>query len=184
MAQKKKQPSAEKQKFEQKEKSSASKYGIIALVIIVAGFLVYNNFIKKDTSEMHYYKFKKEGELTISDSLGNDKVKIDVEIADDDYSRQLGLMNRKDMGENQGMLFIFNEERMQSFWMLNTLFSLDMIFINKDNRIVTIHKNTTPLSQQSYPSTKPALFVLEVVGGFSDNHNIKDGDVVHWINTK
>ena len=184
MAQKKKHSSGEKQNTEQKEKSSTPKYGIIALVIIVAGFFIYNNFIKEDSSEMHYYKFKKEGELTISDSLGNSKVKIDIEIADDDYSRQLGLMNRKDMEENQGMIFIFDEERVQSFWMLNTLFSLDMIFINKENRIVTIHKNTTPLSQQSYPSSKPALFVLEVVGGFSDNHNIKVGDVVHWIKTK
>lgn len=184
MAQKKKQSSTEKQKPEQKEKSSTPKYGIIAVVIIVAAFFIYNNFIKNDNPEMQYYKFTKEGELTISDSLGNNKVKIDIEIADDDYSRQLGLMNRKDMEENQGMIFIFNEERMQSFWMLNTLFSLDMIFINKNNQIVTIRKNTTPLSQQSYPSTKPALFVLEVVGGFSDNHNIKEGDVVHWIGTK
>ena len=183
MAQKKKQ-STEKQSAEQKDKSSTPKYGIIAVVIIVAGFFIYNNFIKKDSSEMHYYKFKKEGELTISDSLGNNKAKIDIEIADDDYSRQLGLMNRKGMEDNQGMIFIFDEERMQSFWMLNTLFSLDMIFINKENRIVTIQKNTTPLSQQSYPSTKPALFVLEVVGGFSDNYNIKEGDVVHWITTK
>ena len=183
MAQKKKQ-STEKQSAEQKEKSSTPKYGIIAVVIIVAGFFIYNNFIKKDSSEMHYYKFKKEGELTISDSLGNNKAKINIEIADDDYSRQLGLMNRKGMEDNQGMIFIFDEERMQSFWMLNTLFSLDMIFINKENRIVTIQKNTTPLSQQSYPSTKPALFVLEVVGGFSDNYNIKEGDVVHWITTK
>ena len=183
MAQKKKQ-STEKQSAEQKEKSSTPKYGIIAVVIIVAGFFIYNNFIKKDSSEMHYYKFKKEGELTISDSFGNNKAKIDIEIADDDYSRQLGLMNRKGMEDNQGMIFIFDEERMQSFWMLNTLFSLDMIFINKENRIVTIQKNTTPLSQQSYPSSKPALFVLEVVGGFSDSHNIKEGDVVHWITTK
>ena len=183
MAQKKKQ-STEKQSAEQKVKSSTPKYGIIAVVIIVAGFFIYNNFIKKDSSEMHYYKFKKEGELTISDSFGNNKAKIDIEIADDDYSRQLGLMNRKGMEDNQGMIFIFDEERMQSFWMLNTLFSLDMIFINKENRIVTIQKNTTPLSQQSYPSSKPALFVLEVVGGFSDNNNIKVGDVVHWITTK
>ncbi len=184
MAQKKKQSTTEKQNTEQKEKSSTPKYGIVAVVIIIAGFFIYNNFLKNDSSKMQYHKFNKEGELTISDSLGNDKTKIDIEIADDDYSRQLGLMNRKDMKQNQGMLFIFDQETMQSFWMLNTLFSLDMIFINKDNQIVTIHKNTTPLSQQSYPSTKPALFVLEVVGGFSDNHNIKEGDVVHWIESK
>ncbi len=184
MAQKKKSVRQEKQEEKQKKNDSFQKYGIAAVAVIIAAFFVYNNFIKNNTPEMHYYKFTKEGELTFSDSSGKDKAKIDIEIADDDYQRQLGLMNRQNMEDNQGMLFIFPEERMQSFWMLNTLFSLDMIFINRNKEIVSIQKNTQPLSQQSYPSSKPALYVLEVVGGFSDNHNIKEGDVVHWINTR
>ena len=88
------------------------------------------------------------------------------------------------MGENHGMLFIFPAERYQSFWMLNTLFSLDMLFINSKKEIVTIHKNTTPLSQQSYPSSKPAIYVLEVVAGYTDKFNIKEGDKIYWIGTK
>jgi uncharacterized membrane protein (UPF0127 family) len=92
-------------------------------------------------------------------------------------------MNRESMEEKQGMLFIFPQERFQSFWMLNTLFSLDMLFINKEKEIVTIHKNTTPLSQQSYPSSKPALYVLEVNAGFTDKYNIKEGDKVFWMGT-
>lgn len=130
---------------------------------------------------MHYYKFKKEGELTFTDSVGNQIIKIDVEIADNDYERQLGLMNRQSMEEMQGMLFIFPEERFQSFWMLNTLFSLDILFINSNKEIVTIHKNTTPLSEQSYPSSKPAIYVLEVNAGFCERHNIKLGDKIYWI---
>jgi uncharacterized membrane protein (UPF0127 family) len=167
------------------KKSPAKKFGVIILILALLGFLIINNFLKNGNgSEVKYYTFTKEGELVFSDSLGNQKIKIDLEIADTEYERQLGLMNRKSMAENQGMLFIFNEERLQSFWMLNTLISLDIIFVNKEKKIVTIHKNTTPLSQQSYPSSEPAIFVVEVVGGFCDKNNIVSGDKISWMGTR
>lgn len=153
----------------------------IALIALAVIFIFLLNNCGEETSEMKFYSFKKEGELTFTDSAGNQIIKIDIEIADNDYERQLGLMNRKSMEEMQGMLFIFPEQRFQSFWMLNTLFSLDILFINSNKEIVTIHKNTTPLSEQSYPSTEPAIFVLEVNGGFCDRHNIKLSDKIYWI---
>lgn len=161
-------------------KSLIMKIGI-AVAALLAGIIFIFNNCNDENSEMHYYKFKKEGELTFTDSVGNQIIKIDVEIADNDYERQLGLMNRQSMEEMQGMLFIFPEERFQSFWMLNTLFSLDILFINSNKEIVTIHKNTTPLSEQSYPSSKPAIYVLEVNAGFCDRHNIKLSDKIYWI---
>ncbi|OGU89839.1 MAG: hypothetical protein A3K31_13355 [Ignavibacteria bacterium RIFOXYA12_FULL_35_25] len=88
------------------------------------------------------------------------------------------------MEEKQGMLFIFPDDAMQSFWMRNTLISLDMIFINSNKTIVTIHKNTKVLSDQSYPSTAPAQYVLEVNAGFTAKHDIQVGDHVGWTNTK
>jgi len=179
-----------KKNIRKKQKESAStkksfnplivKIGITTIALIVVLIFVLNN-CQDETSEMHYYKFKKEGELTFVDSTGNPIVKIDIEIADNDYERQLGLMNRQSMEEMQGMLFIFPQERYQSFWMLNTLFSLDIIFINSNKEIVTIHKNTTPLSEQSYPSSAPAIYVVEVNAGFCETHNIKLGDKVFWI---
>ena len=62
--------------------------------------------------------------------------------------------------------------------MRNTYLPLDMIFINGDKKIVTIHKNTKTLSDQSYPSTAPAKYVVEVVGGFTDKYGIKEGDSI------
>jgi len=159
------------------------KIGIAAIAAFVVFFFILNN-CDDNNNEVHYYTFKKEGELTFTDSAGSQIIKIDIEIADNDYERQLGLMNRQSMEEMQGMLFIFPAERYQSFWMLNTLFSLDMIFINSKKEIVTIHKNTVPLSEQSYPSSKPAQYVLEVNAGFCDKHNIKEGDKIFWIGTK
>jgi uncharacterized membrane protein (UPF0127 family) len=159
------------------------KIGIATIALIVVLVFVLNN-CQDETSDVHYYKFKKEGELTFVDSVENPIIKIDIEIADNDYERQLGLMNRQSMEEMQGMLFIFPQQQYQSFWMRNTLFSLDMLFINSNKEIVTIHKNTTPLSEQSYPSTAPALYVLEVNAGFCDRHNIKLGDKIFWIGSK
>lgn len=179
---------AQKKKIQSKpkdQKAAAKKFGIIILIIALAAFFIINNFlINKSEPEVKYYTFTKDGVLIFSDSLGTEKIKIDIEIADTEYKRQLGLMNRKSMEENQGMLFIFNEERLQSFWMLNTLISLDILFVNKEKRIVTIHKNTTPLSQQSYPSSEPAIYVVEVIGGFCNKYNILPGDKINWMATR
>ncbi len=186
MAQKKRQKTSSTKEIKSKNKFklNASKVVTIIVLIAVAVFFIVNNFINNNEPEVKYYTFKKEGELTFTDSLGNAKIKIDLEIADNEYERQLGLMNRKSMEENQGMLFIFQYERMQSFWMRNTLIPLDMMFINKDNKIITIHKNTKTLSAQSYPSTAPAIYVVELVGGFTDKYNIIVGDKIFWIGTK
>jgi uncharacterized membrane protein (UPF0127 family) len=183
MAQKKRKKKQKKTKLQKKSlKPLIVKIGIATIAVLVAAFFIFNN-CDDDPNDVNYYKFKKEGELTFTDSTGNSIVKIDIEIADNDYQRQLGLMNRESMEELQGMLFIFPAERYQSFWMLNTLFSLDMIFINNNKEIVTIHKNTVPLSQQSYPSSKPATYVLEVIAEFTDKYNIKEGDKVFWMGT-
>ena len=158
---------------------------IITLLLVVAliGFFIINNLIT-NKPKVEYYTFTKEGELTFTDSLGTLKAKIDLEIADNDYERQLGLMNRNEMKENQGMLFIFPAQGNQSFWMRNTLISLDMIFVNDQKQIVTIHKNTKILSDQSYPASQPAIYVVEVLAGYTDKHNILVGDKIDWMGTK
>jgi len=160
-------------------------YQVIAVIAVLALiiFLAFPDLLKKHNAEDEYY-FKKEGELTFYSAENEKKATIDIEIADTDFDRQLGLMKRKSMEENQGMLFIFPFERGQAFWMRNTLISLDMIFVSAQKEIVTIHKNTKVLSDQSYPSTKPAMYVIEVDAGFSDRHNIKEGDKISWKDTK
>ena len=171
---------SEKKQIKKNYKPIIQKTIIGLVLIIIAGFFVYNNLIKKTEPAMEYYTFTKEGELVLSDSLGNAKVKIDIEIANTDYDQQLGLMKRVSMGEKQGMLFILSSDEMRSFWMRNTLISLDMIFMGSNKKIVTIHKNTKILSNQSYPSTSPAQYVLEVNAGFTDKYKVNVGDVISW----
>lgn len=154
---------------------------ISAFIIILIVFFIVREFFIESEVEMIEYKFTKESELIFFDSTGVQKVKIDIEIADDDYQRELGLMNRKSMLETQGMLFIFPFAKYQSFWMRNTFISLDMIFVDENREIVTIHKNTKILSDESYPSTQPAKYVVEVVSGFTDKYNIVIGDKIDWL---
>jgi len=165
-------------------KSLLVKIGVGMLIVAVVALMVVPNLMKKNetTSSDGFEErfFTKEGSVTLSDSTGKKKITIDAEFADTEYDRQLGLMFRKSMLETQGMLFIFPVEEMKSFWMRNTYISLDMIFIDANKKIVTIHKNTKTLSDQSYPSTKPAKYVLEVTGGFCDRHGVVEGDVVGW----
>lgn len=170
-----------KKKVNQKKKLNTVQIVAFSLAILLIVFFIAKEFFIKPESTMLEYTFTKEGELVFTDSTGVQKAKIDIEIADDEYQRELGLMNRRKMEENQGMLFIFPFERFQSFWMRNTFISLDMIFVDANKTIVTIHKNTQVLSDQSYPSSKPAKYVVEVVAGFTDKYNIQIGDKIEWI---
>jgi uncharacterized membrane protein (UPF0127 family) len=84
------------------------------------------------------------------------------------------------MPESAGMLFIFPQEEVRSFWMKNTYIPLDIIFVDASREIVTIQSNTQPLSTEPVPSYKPAKYVIEVNAGFTSKHNIKEGDRVEF----
>ncbi len=156
---------------------------IAVLFVAVILFLVISNIIKNKPEDQDYV-FKKQGELTLLTPDNQVKAKIDVQFADNEFDRELGLMYRKKMQENQGMLFIFPQSSIQTFWMRNTFISLDMVFINSNKKIVTIRRNTTRLSDKTYASTEPAKYVLEVVAGFCNKFNIHVGDEVNWTRSK
>ena len=160
---------------------------IISVVIILAFvfFIVLFNITQttkniKSSVKQTSIKFQKDGELTFQKLNGEYISKIDIEIADTDNKRTLGLMDRISMKENRGMLFLFPYNRIQSFWMKNTVIPLDMIFVNSDNKIVTIKKNAIPFDTGSYASTKPASIVIEVNAGYTDRYGINEGDKIVW----
>ena len=125
--------------------------------------------------------FTKHGELAFISSATSDTLAlIDIELADTAVLRARGLMFRESMPENAGMLFLMEGEYIQSFWMRNTYISLDMLFVNANREIVTIHPNTTPLCERGYTSTRPALYVVEVNAGFSYRNNIRVGDFIEF----
>jgi uncharacterized protein len=125
-------------------------------------------------------QFVKQGEVYFQDKHKNLTKEIDVEIADTEDKRHIGLMYRDKMDTNQGMLFIFPNEEEQAFYMKNTILSLDIIFINAKKQIVKIYKRATPFDITDLPSKKPILYVVEVLGGFTDRYNIKEGDYIDF----
>lgn len=98
-----------------------------------------------------------------------------VEIADSAAERRRGLMYRREMDEDWGMLFIYPDEAPRSFWMKNTLIPLDMVYIAADGRLVSIVERAEPMSLQGRPSEGPARFVLELNGGEAAEAGLKPG---------
>lgn len=124
-------------------------------------------------------KFKNEGVLEIlNDSISI--VKLNIEIADDEYERQTGLMYRTSLDEKQAMLFIFEDEKPRSFYMKNTYVPLDIIFINADNKIVSISENTKATDESSIPSNAPAKYVLEINAGLTQKWHIEPGNTIKY----
>ncbi len=123
--------------------------------------------------------FKKEGNLVIFKTTSDStKVNLDIEIADNDYEIQTGLMYRNSMKSNQGMLFVFDDTRERFFYMKNTKIPLDLIFINDDKKIVSFQKNAKPFDQTSLPSNFPAKYVLEINAGLVNSWSIAVGDEI------
>lgn len=105
---------------------------------------------------------------------------VDVETAATSEEWRIGLMFRESLGENQGMLFVFPEEKIYSFWMKDTLIPLDMIWINENFEVVEI-KSVQPCVAdpcETYTPTANAKYVLEVNSGFAEKNGIKIGDPV------
>ncbi|MEO1010617.1 MAG: DUF192 domain-containing protein [Bacteroidota bacterium] len=125
--------------------------------------------------------FTKEGNLTLFDSKTDSVlVKVAIEIAETDYETQTGLMYRKGMEEHQGMLFIFADERYHSFYMKNTEFPLDIIYIKEDLTIANFQENAQPLEEKSLPSNVPVQYVLELNAGLVQKWGIKVGDSISF----
>ena len=99
---------------------------------------------------------------------------IQVQLAQDFEQRQIGLMWRKEMPQNEGMLFIFEQPAVQCFWMRNTLLPLTAAFVLDDGSIVNL-ADMKPLNDDSHCSKKPVRFVLEMNQGWFAKRNIQAG---------
>ncbi|WP_339652032.1 DUF192 domain-containing protein [uncultured Maribacter sp.] len=126
-------------------------------------------------------EFTHEGNLNVyvntSDTL---TTKFDIEFAETDYETQTGLMYRKSMKNNQAMLFIFPNEAMHSFYMKNTEFSLDIIYIKEDLTIASMQENAQPFNETGLSSMAPIKYVLEINGGLAETLGISIGDRVSF----
>lgn len=153
------------------------------VLITVFSFGVHN--CKKDEKVIKQTEvaFTKEGELTIYKVSDSTEIHLDIEIADTDFDTQTGLMYRSSMKSNQGMLFIFPDAQERFFYMKNTQFPLDIIYLGDNKSVVSFQKNAKAYDESSLPSNAPAQYVLEVNAGLVDNWNLSLGDSISFQKT-
>jgi uncharacterized membrane protein (UPF0127 family) len=116
--------------------------------------------------------------LTINSANG--KHRFTVEVARTPEEQAQGLMFRKSVPPDRGMIFPYDPPVQVSFWMKNTLVPLDMVFIGPDGKIGRIAANTTPMSLDPVASIDPVSAVLEIAGGRAAELGIREGDKVDW----
>ena len=144
--------------------------GAALAALVFAGFL----FAMPAFGEASF----KHASLRIETDRG--PVLLDVEVADTEPKRQHGLMFRRALGDNGGMIFLFDRARQITMWMKNTYIPLDMVFIGDDWRILRIAREAEPLSTEIISSVHPASRVLEIGGGQAQKLGLKAGDAV-WL---
>ena len=103
----------------------------------------------------------------------NDSQELSLDIADNEQKRSYGLMNREYMKPNSGMLFIWKDSQIRSFWMKNTHFNLDLFFLNNHSEIIEIYKNARAFDKTNIKSEEKVKYVLEMNAG---EQNFKIGN--------
>ncbi len=124
--------------------------------------------------------FKKSSVKYTNVKMGD--IELRVEIADTFIKRTKGLMFRKSLNENEGILFIFNDEDYHGIWMMNMSFPIDIIWVDRDKKIVDITKDVQPcrLNCPVYKPREKSLYVLEVKANFTEKDGIRIGSTLEF----
>jgi len=170
-------------------KTKKTKIAFIASVIfIVIFFYVYYCFclcyprIQESGNLENRTNINTEKESDISKVCFNEKC-FDVEIADTPEKHTQGLMNRKNLDQDSGMLFIFDAENKYCFWMKNTLISLDIIWLDKNKKVIFIKHNAQPCEAdpcETFGPSEKAKYVLEINSGLAKEIELKEGNYLEF----
>lgn len=143
----------------------------LLLLIALAGVVLFQGYIKNG-----FFSFLKSTTVTVNNQ------KFNVSVARTDKEKQIGLSEKKSLGQSEGMLFIFDKPDFYSFWMKNMQFPIDIIYINGSKVVTVLPNQQKPVSENDTPPIlkpdQPADKVLEINAGLSDKYNIKPGDNV------
>ncbi|RNL85636.1 DUF192 domain-containing protein [Sinomicrobium pectinilyticum] len=157
-------------------------YKLPVYLLLLTGLALFSCKDKKQHNAVKKQEvsFTKDGELQLYKADSTFIKKLEIEIADDEYKIQTGLMYRTAMKENRGMLFIFEDEEPRYFYMKNTNIPLDIIYFDSDKKIVSIRANAEPLNEKSLPSGEPARYVLEINAGLAEKWGLQTGDYMNF----
>jgi uncharacterized membrane protein (UPF0127 family) len=112
---------------------------------------------------------------------GSTRAVVKVEVVNTPSTREFGLMYRKHLDEDVGMIFVFPAPDHLSFWMKNTVIPLDMIFADARGKIVGVVQNAEPFSERPLSVEGDSLYVLEVNGGFTQRNQVQAGDAMKFL---
>lgn len=158
------------------------KYTLLIITIII-GFTACKSEPK--VIKQPEIRFSNEGELTLYKGVTDTVIaKLNIEMAKTNFEIQTGLMYRDAMKENQGMLFVFNEIAERNFYMKNTRFPLDLIFLDHNKTVVSFQENAKPFNESPLPSNALAQFVLEVNAGLAEKWLLEVGDKMDYFEYK
>ena len=133
----------------------------------------------RETDLTQAFSFRKDTLLKFVKDMDTLPITFEIELAQSDYQKETGLMHRKQMKTDGGMLFIYEDQRRrQTFCMKNTFIPLDLIYLNSELEIVDFNLDTKPLSKDYISSEIPSMFVLELNAGQVNQLNLKKGDLV------
>jgi uncharacterized membrane protein (UPF0127 family) len=118
--------------------------------------------------------------LSVTQADGGQAHAFRVEVARSPQEQARGLMFRTEMGPDEGMLFPYDQPRILSFWMKNTVLSLDIVFIGPDHRVINVADHAVPYSEAPLTSDAPAIAVLELNAGRAEALGIAGGAKVDW----
>ena len=155
----------------------------IFFIILCSSFVFPLSTFTANTKTLDDLEDLEKGSVSIKLN-SNESIEFSVLIAESNKDRRQGLMHIDFMEENQGMLFVFNPPRRVSMWMRNTPMPLDILFINRNGKIINIEENTTPYSTKALSSGGTIYWVLEINGGLAKKMGIKAGDLVVLDSTK
>lgn len=156
-----------------------TRYLLYPLLVVVLLFTACQDNSNRQETPMNT-SFQKEGELEFLRPDSTVITTIDIEIADTPQERAQGLMYRRSLAANHGMLFIFPQETEEGFWMKNTFIPLDIIFVSGDSSVINVAQQTRIMSEETIKPKAPKQFVVEVQAGFASRHNIGAGTFVRW----
>lgn len=145
------------------------------LAVVVIGGLIFGYFT--------YSRWVRQERLLPASFITESGAKLGpvrLEIASTASERHVGLMYRREMDPNEGMLFIFPKEELQEFWMKNTYLSLDMLFLDSNLKIVGILSNVPPLTEDRRGVPRPSQYVIELLAGRAKQLGLKEGQRVEF----
>lgn len=150
---------------------AALRAALFVLPVAAAG-IVLSQAVPSSKARMRVEK------LSIEPAAGGQAHAFDVELAESDRERALGLMFRTQLADTAGMLFWYGDAQDITMWMRNTYIPLDMVFIRGDGTIARIEAETEPMSERVIAAGSPVNAVLEIAGGAAARLGIKPGDRV------